>query len=162
MLARIKAFVWPRVIFPFPAGMTADRSSMFGLQGLINNVNNYSEAFTAPINAGAGFTIAPAQIGQGIILITAASGGFNATLPTTAQILSFIGAGNSVPTDGSYAEPLSIQNDGSGQTCTLVAGDASTTLTGTMTVANNTRRTFLMTVTSSTTITIRNTGSLAL
>jgi len=67
-----------------------------------------------------------------------------------------------VPTDGSYAEPISIMNDNIGQIGTLTAGDASTTLVGTMTVATNTRRLFLLTVTGNNTIQINNIGSMGL
>jgi hypothetical protein len=159
MLPRILSYLDLPVIFPVPAGIVADKSAAGGLYGLMQNVNNYSEALTAPINAGAGFTITPAQLAQGIINITAASGGFNATLPTTAAILAILGP--TIPTDGSYAEPFQIFNNGSGQTGTLVAGDASTTITGTATIATATIRTFLLTVTSAITITVQNLGTRA-
>lgn len=159
-------FLRRRVIFPIPGGITPDKSGAYGLFSLMNNVNNYAEALPPNFGiatSGTNITLTAAQIGYGITRLTAgASGGFTITLPSTASILSLIGAGNSVPTDGSYAEPISIMNDAIGQTGTLTAGDASTTLVGTMTVATNTRRLFLMTVTGPSTIQINNIGTVAL
>jgi hypothetical protein len=154
------------VIFPMPAGMTPDKSAAFGLAGLISNVNNYSEALPPGfglVTAGTNITLTAAQALVGITRLTAgASGGFTVTLPSTASMLSLMGAGNAVPTDGTYAEPISIMNDNIGQIGTLTAGDASTTLVGTMTVATNTRRLFLLTVTGNNTIQINNIGSMGL
>src|SRR6516162_9394380 len=141
------------VIFPMPAGMTPDKSAAFGLPGLISNVNNYSEALPAGFGiatSGTNINLTPLQATIGVTRLTSgASGGFTITLPSTASILSFIGAGNAVPTDGSYAEPISIMNDNIGQI-------------GTMTVATNTRRLFLLTVTGNNTIQINNIGSMGL
>ena len=70
--------------------------------------------------------------------------------------------GPTIPTDGSYSEPLWITNSGVGQTGTLTIGDSNTTLSGTMTIATNTTRKFLLNVTGPNTITIYNQGSLSL
>jgi hypothetical protein len=153
------------LICPVPPGIVPDNSAMFGLLRLLANVNNYSLALSAPINAGAGFTITAAQYNQGVINVTAASGGFNATLPTTAQLLSAMG--NTVQLDGTYCEPFHLMNNGSGQTGTLVAGDANTTIIGTATIATNTVREFLVTVNAANaagviTITFQNFGTRAL
>lgn len=157
----LRKFLRVPVISQPIGGIVPDKAALFGVLAAINNINNYSEAVTAPINAGAGFTITTAQFAQGIINITAASGGFNATLPSTNALIGSFGA--TIPLDGSYSEPFSILNNGSGQTATLVAGDGSTTINGTATVANNTRRTFQLVVNQGgTTITIQNLGSLAL
>ena len=147
-------------IFNPIAGITPDKSADFGFFGLLNNVNNYSEALSAPIAAGGGVTITAAQATVGITNFTSASGGFNVTLPSTVALIASLGS--TVAFDGSYAEPISMMNNGTGQTGTLVAGDSSTTLTGTMTFANNTRRLLLLTVTSPTTITIQNVGTVSL
>jgi len=160
LVHRAIAFAQLPIICPLVQGIVPDNSSAFGLNRLLANVNNYSLALSAPINAGAGFTITMAQFNQGVINITAASGGFNATLPTTAQLLAAMGP--TVQTDGSYCEPFHIMNNGSGQTATLVIGDSSTTLTGTATVPNNTVREFLVTVTGPSTITFQNFGTRAL
>lgn len=165
LLKRLLTFLRAGIICPIPAGIVPENSGVFGLFRLMNNVNAYSLALTPPINAGAGFTITTAQFLQGILNITAASGGNNATLPTTAQLLSAIG--NTIPLDGSWAEPFHVMNNGSGQTTTLVAGDANTTITGTATVATNTYREFLVTVNAANaagviTITIQNLGTRSL
>jgi hypothetical protein len=137
--------------------MVPDNSAVFGLTRLLANVNNYSLALTSPINAGSGFTVTGAQFNQGVLNITAASGAFNITLPTTAALLGAMGP--TVQTDGSYCEPFHVFNNGSGQTATLVAGDANTTVTGTATIATNTIREFLVTVNANGTITFQNFGT---
>ena len=152
-------------IFTLPAGITPDKSADFGLFGLMSNLNNYAEALTAPLTASGGIQITAAQYAQGIINVTVSSGGANVQLPSTAAILGVLGP--TVATDGSYAEPFSLMNNGTGQTLTLTIGDSSTTLTGTATVANNTRRLFLITVNAAVTgvaptLTVQNLGSITL
>jgi len=134
---------------------------MFGLLGFMSNTNNYSETISNVTTAGTNSTLTAAQLLSGALILAAgASGGFTITLPSTSAILSALGA--SIPTDGSFAMPLYIQNNNVGQTGTVTAGDASTTLSGTMTIATNTVRRFLMSVTSGSAITITNMGSLSL
>ena len=128
---RFRALFDLPAICPLPAGIVADNAAAFGLFRLMANVNNYSLALTAPINAATAFTVTTLQFTQGILNITAASGGFNINLPSTATLLAAMGP--TVPTDGSWSEPFHVMNNGSGQTGTLVAGDASTTITGTAT-----------------------------
>jgi hypothetical protein len=149
------------VIYPLPGGITPDNAAAFGLFGLMSNLNNYSESLVALTTAGTNITLTAAQVLIGVTkLNTGASGGFTITLPSTSSIISALGT--TVPTNGTYAEPISILNNNVGQTGTLTIGDSSTTLTGTMTVATNTRRVFLLTVLSASTISIENIGSLAL
>lgn len=160
-MSRIRDFLALRVIAPFPAGIVADKSPLFGLLALFSNVNNYAEALVSIATSGTNITLTALQALLGVTRLTSgASGGFTITLPSTAALISQLGP--TIPTDGTYAEPISMMNDAVGQTGTLTVGDASTTLTGTMTVATNTRRLFLLTVTSPTTITINNIGSVAL
>ena len=158
----LSEYLRTQLICPVPPGMVLDNQSLFGLSRLMANVNNYSIALSAPINAGAGFTITSAQFNQGVLNITAASGGFNATLPSTVALLAAMGP--TIQLDGTYCEPFHLMNNGSGQTATLVAGDASTTVTGTATVATNTVREFLVTVNAANaagviTITFQNFGT---
>lgn len=161
----LRDFFKLRNIVKQTGGVTVDPSAMYGYFALIQNLNNYSEQVSAPINAGAGFTMTTVQYAQGIVNITAASGAFNITLPTTTQIIGLLQPG--VPADGSYAEPISILNNGSGQVGTLVAGDGNTTINGTATIANNTRRLFQVNINAfgpgvTPTLTIQNLGSMAL
>jgi hypothetical protein len=148
-------------IVKIPPGVTPDNQGSFGLIGLMSNLNNYAEATTPVTTAGTNTTLTPAQTLSGVtILNSGASGGFTITLPSTTAIIGSLGP--TIPMDGSYSEPMNMMNNGVGQTGTLTAGDSGTTLTGTMTVATNTTRRFIMTVTSPTTITIQNVGSMSL
>lgn len=154
--------LFPRIIVTPPAGLVADKSSMWGLNALLANINQYA-LMPRPAIATSGTAVALTgpQFTGGVVLLTAgASGAFTINLPSTAQIIAALGA--SIPTDGTYGEPIFVQNNGIGQTGTLTVGDASTTTSGTMTIATNTTRVFLMTVTSPSTISITNVGSLTL
>jgi hypothetical protein len=148
-------------IFKIPPGITADASAAFGTFGALSNANNYSETYVSVTTAGTNSTLSTTQaLSGGLFLQSGASGGFTITLPSTVALIAALGP--TIPTDGSYSEPLWITNNNVGQTGTVTAGDSSTTLTGTMTIATNTTRKFLLNVTSATTITIYNQGSLSL
>jgi len=148
-------------IVVIPPGITPDSSANWGLHALQSNVNNYSETKQNVTTAGTNSTLTAAQALCGALFLNSgASGGFTITLPATSALIAALGP--TVPMDGSYSEPLWITNNNVGQTGTVTAGDASTTLTGTMTIATNTTRKFLLTVTSPTAVTIQNQGSLTL
>ncbi len=148
-------------IWKIPAGITPDNLGYGGLYGLAAALNNYAESISAVTTAGTNTNLTAAQTLAGITKLNAgASGGFTITLPSTAALISALGS--TIPLDGTYSEPVSMENNNVGQTGTLTAGDSSTTLTGTMTVATNTRRVFILTVTGPTTITIENIGSMGL
>jgi hypothetical protein len=145
-------------IAKLPAGITADAQANFGYFGTVSNLNNYAEATTPVTTAGTAVALTAAQILAGMTILNAgASGGFTINLPSTASMIAALGP--TIPMDGSYSEPIHILNNGVGQTGTVTAGDAGTTLTGTMTCATNTTRKFILQVTSPTTITIQNCGS---
>jgi hypothetical protein len=149
------------VLFPLPPGMTADRAAAFGLFGLMSNANAASENLLPITTAGTNSNLTGAQVANGAILLAAgASGGFTITLPSTATIIAALGP--TIPVDGTFSMRFSIINNGVGQTGTLTAGDASTTINGTATVATNTCREFFMTVNSATTVTFQNKGTAAL
>lgn len=161
LLACISALSSAAVIFPIPSGITPDKSSYGGLYGFMQNVNIYADGISIVTTAGTNSTLTAAQVLVGVTKLNAgASGGFTITLPSTAAILNAMG--NTIATDGTFSVVISMMNNGVGQTGTLTAGDGSTTLTGTMTVATNTRRMFMLTVTGPTTISIENIGSIAL
>lgn len=141
-----------------PPGITPDITANFGQFAFMANVNNYAENLVSQVTAGTNTTLTPAQVIAGFCQLTVgASGAFTITLPTTASIISALGP--TVALDGTYAEPLHIINNNIGQTGTVTAGDASTTLTGTMTLATNTTRKFLLNILSATTLSITNVGS---
>ena len=146
-----------------PAGITPDNSANWGLHALQSNVNNYSETYTTVAgSATTACALTAAQALSGGLFITTGSitGAFTINLPSTVSLLASLGP--TIPTDGSYSEPMWITNSGTGQTGTITIGDSSTTLSGTMTIANNTTRKLLLTVTGPSTITIYNQGSLSL
>lgn len=147
-------------ITPFPAGMTSDGSANFGLLEFWANANTYAQTLSRVTTAGTNSTLTGAQAVAGALILAAgATGGFTITLPSTAAILSAMGGINTIPTDGSFSCLIDIKNNAVGQTGTLTAGDSSTTITGTATIATNTTRTFLLTVTSATTVTYENMGT---
>ena len=150
------------IVKPIP-GLVADAQANWGLHALQANVNNYSETYTTVAGtATTACALTAAQALSGGLFITTGSitGGFTINLPSTAALLATLGP--TIPTDGSYSEPMFITNSGTGQIGTLTIGDSSTTLSGTMTIANNTTRKFLVQVTSATTISIFNQGSMSL
>lgn len=154
--------LFPRIIVAQPRGMTPDKSSMWGLNALLANINQYALMPQAAIvTAGTAVALTGPQLTAGVISLSAgASGAFTINLASTAAIMAALGP--TIPTDGTYGEPIFVQNNGVGQTGTVTVGDASTTLTGTMTIATNTTRVFLLTVLSPTTISLTNIGSLTL
>lgn len=159
-IKRVRRLLGLGVVLLPAQGVTPDPSALFGLLQLLANVNTYAKRIFTIVTAGTNSTLTAAQAIAGALRLTAgASGGFTITLPSTVAILAALG---NVPTDGSFSKQLDILNDGVAQTGTLTAGDASTTLTGTMTIATNTRRQFVLTVTGPTTITIQNFGSQAI
>lgn len=157
-LTRVLAWLFPGVIQALPPGMTADKSADFGYVGFWANANAFSENLATIVTAGTNSAITAAQVLLGALRLTAgASGGFTITLPTTAAIIAALGP--AIPTDGSFSKRITIVNDNVGQTGTVTAGDASTTITGTATIATNTVREYLMTVTGVATLTLQNIGS---
>src|SRR5574337_918426 len=143
-----------------PAGIVPDASADFAWFAFQSNANSYCGQLTTGATSGTAYTVANAALPRVLRLTSGASGGFTITLPTTAQIISAMGP--TIPTDGTYGQLFAVLNDGVGQTGTLTAGDASTTITGTATIATNTRRDFFVTVNTASTITIQNLGSAAI
>ncbi len=142
------------VIAPVPAGMTPDKSADFGYFALLSNLNAYAEGLSTIVTAGTNSTLTTAQLlSKNIVLTSGASGGFTITLPTTAAIISALGP--TVPTDGSFYFPLYISNQGVGQTGTLTAGDASTTVSSTEnSLATNVSGKWMVQVATATTLVV--------
>lgn len=152
----LREYLDPAVIFRQPAGITPDPSALFGLQAVIQNVNNYSES---------PYTIVSSQVVANVLTLTAfqtligeiiipntvgISGAFTIQLPSTAALVAQMGA-NTIPLDGTYAEPMHISNS-SGQTGTVTAGDANTTISGTATVATAVTRKYLAGIPAATSV----------
>lgn len=166
LLALIQAFLRARIIFGVPTGQVADAVGANGLIGLMQNVNNYSEALSSVGTSGTTITLIAqgAVVGTGtggnllsgfVQLNAGATGALTVNLPATSAIIAALG--NSVPLDGSYSEPVHIANN-SGQTATLVAGDSNTTLLGSGVVAVGSVRKMLLRVLNSSNISITNVG----
>ena len=161
LLSFLRIFFRVGIVQALPAGMTFDKSTLFGLFAFQANSNAQGEStLTVAGVAAATLTLTAAQGLCGALKITqgAANQGCALTLPSTAALFSLLGP--SIPVDGTFSKYISINNQ-TNQTLTLTAGDASTTVSGTATLATNTVRTFCMTVTSATTITFDNFGSAA-
>lgn len=157
-------FFRPAALARMPAGMTVDNSAAFGLFAFLNNTNLYCGHLENITTAGTNTTLTGVQCRRRVLRLTSgASGGFTITLPTTANILAaFDSTGQTLIKDGTFGFMFSILNDNVGQTGTLTAGDASTTITGTATIATNTRRDYFVMVTAATTLTYFNIGSAAI
>lgn len=144
-----------------PPGMVADKSAIYGLIALLSNINAYSQTRADVTTAGTDSTLTAAQaIAGSLFLAAGASGGFTITLPSTKSIIAAFGP--TIPTDGTFSKIITITNVAVGQTGTLTAGDGSTTITGTATIATNTSRRFVLTINSASTVTFQNTGSSSL
>lgn len=152
--------------FSTPRGLgNIDISAAGGLYGLMHGVNNVAGDRVDITTAGTDSTLTAAQLRSGwIVLAAGASGGFTITLPATAAFLGLLNPQDTRQQGGTnaFSRIMAIKNLNVGQTGTVTIGDSSTTLTGTMTIATNTTRWFLLTRTAATTITIENLGSMSL
>lgn len=162
ILGGLLSFFGINIVQTYPSGITKDKSANFGLMGMWANLNLYStRAIEVVTTAGTNSLLTATQSHRSVLRFdSGASGGFTITLPATADIIAILGP--TIPTDGTFSKIVLMKNNGVGQTGTLTAGDGSTTLTGTMTIATNTTRIFLLTVLSGTTISYENLGSVSL
>lgn len=129
------------------SNLIADNSMLFGTSGRVRNIASMIDKTlnTVSTGAGAAATILATVFPCGTMdLQPGATGGFTLTLPSTASILARYP--NTIPLDGGYNVEIDILNDAVGQTATLTAGDASTTIVGTATIATNTTRTYLVNI----------------
>lgn len=141
-------------------GIQNDLGANFGYFELHRNAGNYCGTYNAAATSGTNITLTAAQVvtSRVLRLTSGASAGFTITLPSTVALLAALG--RTVVVDGSYAQPFIIMNDNIGQTGTLTAGDASTTITGTATIATNVSRMYMLQVTTANTLTFFNIGSM--
>lgn len=154
----MRTFLRPGVLAPLPAGIVADRAADFGLIALLSNANTYCGHLENIVTAGTNSTLTAAQCRRRVLRLTSgASGDFTITLPATLAIIAAMGP--TVVTDGTFGFWFSILNDATTHTGTLTAGDASTTITGTATIATDVRRDYFVMVTAPTTLTYYNIGS---
>ncbi len=150
----MRDFLRLAVIKGLPGGLTPSHSADYGLTALVSNVNAYAEGLSLITTAGTDVPLTAAQVlSKNIVLASGASGGFTITLPATAKIFSAMGP--TIPVDGSFYFPLYITNQGVGQTGTLTAGDASTTVSATeATLATNVSGKWMVQIATATTLVI--------
>jgi hypothetical protein len=154
LCASIRSFFRPGVnttsflgsIQPVPAGMVADAFALYGLMGLMANI----EAIDFDLVAIAGgtsvsVTMTGAQFFSNVIDYSGSpAGGVALNTPTLAQINQAMPP--SYPTSG-YNFPLIVINDSAGQTVTLTSGGTGVTVVGTATILTATVRLFVVSVT---------------
>ena len=128
------------------AQLALDNTALFGVDGQVRNIDgaiNKSLALVA--TSGTAATIAAAAFPCGTLDVQpGASGGFTLTLPSTASIINNYPP--TIPQNGAYNVEIDILNDAVGQTATLTAGDASTTILGTATIASGYCRKYLVNI----------------
>lgn len=127
------------------ANQVWDNVALFGVGGRVRNISAMVDKSLVTVSTGTGTAaIVPASAFPAGTwdLQPGATGGFTLTLPSTAAILAAYP--NTIPQQGSFNVEIDILNDAVGQTATLTAGDASTTILGTATIANNVCRRYLV------------------
>jgi hypothetical protein len=151
-------------IVQIPQGMAPDSTGALGLIGFMQNVNS-ALLSTPPTIAGAATTnliVTTDALLAGTLIMTVGSitGGFTITLPSTVSIIAAFGGatpGGTLPLG--WSKRMSFLNSGIGQIGTVTAGDASTTVTGTATIATATGRDYIISLTTLTTLTLTNVGT---
>lgn len=144
-----------------PAGIAPDNVGMWGVYGLIANMEGLDWDVTVLVGAAAtAITMTAAQFCSNVVDYSGSPGGpVTVTLPTAAQIIAALPP--TIPANG-YNFPWYFMNDSAGQTVTL-AGGTGVTITGTATVATATTRQFVCSVNvNAGTVTLLNIGSVSL
>lgn len=147
-------------IFNVPAGIVPDPVGMWGLFGLMANLDAIDWDVVAVAGGTAGtVTLTGAQFFTNVIDFSGSPvGGVTLNTPTLANIIA--GAPSTMPLTG-FNYPLVIINDSSGQTVTLTANGAGVTVIGTATILTATVRLFVVNVTP-TAVNILNCGGWSL
>lgn len=132
-------------IFNVPAGIVADSVGMWGLFGLIANVDAIDwDLGVVSGGAAATVTLTGAQFNANVLdFNSTASTGITVTTPTAAQIIAALPP--TIPATG-INFPWLFVNDGTGQTVTLAAGSGVTINSKTLTVLTDTSRLFIVNV----------------
>jgi hypothetical protein len=160
MISLLMALLRPASIFPVPRGIEPDRTGEWGLFGFMHNANSYAAAMASYTTSPAP-AISGTDIRKGFIQLNSGAGaGFNITLPSTTDILNALSANTTLPTDGSFWKPIIFSNQ-SGQTGTVTAADAMTSVLGSALVQTSTARLMMMRVLGST-VQLTSIGALSL
>lgn len=155
MIAKlIRAFFRPGVnttsftgsIMPVPAGLVADSSAVYGLIGMMANLDAIDWDVVAVAGGTATtVTLTGAQFANNVIDYSGSpGGGVTLNTPTLANIIA--GQPSTMPQTG-FNYPILVINDSSGQTVTVTSGGAGVTVIGTATVLTATVRLFIVSIT---------------
>lgn len=144
-------------------GLTPDATAHNGMVGAIANLGAMLSMEVVALAIGSLTTVTMTSwiTGGGIVDISGSpGGGVTLTIPTGAQMAASMPA--TAPKDGTLTFMVMAINDGTGQTITITTA-TGVTLLGTMTIANNTTRTFFVAVNlGAQTYTVMNCGSMSL
>ena len=161
MAANTTAF--PGGFAKVPAGLVADNVGMWGLFGILQNINALEGNNLVPIVLGTqtASTISSGQFVTNVLDISGSpASAVTLTTPTYTQIASSLPS--TLATDGTTNFYQQWMNDGTGQTVTISAG-AGVTITGNNTVSNNMVREFFVNINiQNSTVTMVNKGTYVL
>lgn len=133
--------------FSIPPGTTPDASAMYGYFANVANLDLIDWDMQAlAIGTNTAVALTGLQFVNNYLDISGNPGaGVTLTLPSTTQIIAATPS-YTYPNQQQVTFPLKILNDGTGQTITLAAADANTTIVGNNTIANNTVREVMVAV----------------
>lgn len=147
------------MLVQFPKGLVPDPGSDWGLFSLMQAANNYSQnPITINTTDLAVQLTAQQVVGNGMLILQGATVSTSTyTLPTAVLLIEKMRGPLNIPLDGSYSEPLRIVNK-QPWTITLV-GNQGVTLSGTMDVAPNSYRDFMLTIIDAFSVLVENVGA---
>ncbi|MGR3910008.1 hypothetical protein Q3A80_23485 [Burkholderia sp. SR8] len=164
ILARLVGLVFPAIGAGNPPSIP-DNGAMpdqIGLYNAVLGMNPFQETSYNSATNTSGFTLAAAQIAgaaQNFLNLTGTlAAGANAQLPTAAALIAALPQVVQGAAVG-LSFQLRIINSSSGAFAWTVTTNTGWTLGGTMTIAQNTWRDFIVTITSSTTATLQAVGT---
>ncbi|WP_017776688.1 hypothetical protein [Paraburkholderia kururiensis] len=164
LLARLIGLIFPAIGAGNPPSIP-DNGAMpdqIGLYNAVLGMNPFQETgYNAATNT-AGFTLAGSQIAgaaQNFLNLTGTlAGAANAQLPTVAQLIAALPSNvQAAPTGLSFQ--LRVINSSAGAFAWTLTTNTGWTLNGTMSMAQNTWRDFIVTITSATTASIQAVGT---
>ena len=147
------------MLVQFPKGLVPDPGSDWGLFSLMQAANNYSQNPLTIDTLDQAVFLTPAQVvGNGMLILQGATAGPSVyTLPTAVLLIDKMRGPLNIPLDGSYSEPLRIINQ-QAWTVTLT-GNTGLVLDGSMTIAPNAYRDFMLTILDQFTVLVQNVGA---
>ena len=142
-----------------PTGIVADNVGEWGQFGLQQNINQWAMNLQSTATGGTNVNLTAAQVLSGAPMLNAGSGGFfTLTLPSTPSMMAALP--NTIPTDGSYQQPILFIMNNPGNGATLTAGDAQTAIQGAAALGSNATTVFMMRVLSSANLSFTRIGTM--